>query len=436
MFTVAPSLSTPLPSTATACATGDGLSIVIVTLPALALSVVLSNLSWPLGSAASLSLLDAPPPDALPPPEPLVLGGGVWAAVVVSLEEPPELELSSLPHPATAKAATAAQSAAAGVTFSFIGLSSVVGSGFTYGRPCRRWFESLSPARILDLSGHHALARLRGRREPLALHAQAVVLARNGCRSEVHVCAAGGVGAERAGADLHAVVAHAPELVDAVGLAAQAAHAEAHLRAGGHHPQLRGGVRGRYRRRPAEARVVDVAAGGVGAARQDDHAGSDRRGGQGAGERGRERASQLAAGGRAEAGEPAPGRASGCGGGVWRELTGLRRVGGLRGGRVRLRRLAGEAVEHGLLERGRRLLRERLGAAGDVEQGRQADELAVLGRAGIAGREVAPDGLYLVDLERVEDVAAEEGAALGAPCVLGHGPTPISSRASRRPLRA
>src|SRR3954449_230994 len=118
MFTVLPSLSTPLPSTATACATGDGLSIVIVTLPAFALSFDLSNLSWPLGSAGSLRLLRGPA--ALVPP---VVGGGVWAAVVVSLEELSELELSSLPQPATAKAATAAQSAAADVMFGFIGSS-------------------------------------------------------------------------------------------------------------------------------------------------------------------------------------------------------------------------------------------------------------------------------------------------------------------------
>src|SRR3954447_21480478 len=75
MFTVLPSLSTPLPSTATACATGDGLSIVMVTLPAFALSFDLSNLSWPLGSAESLRLLEAPPAE-LPPLEPLRLGGG------------------------------------------------------------------------------------------------------------------------------------------------------------------------------------------------------------------------------------------------------------------------------------------------------------------------------------------------------------------------
>jgi hypothetical protein len=45
MLTVLPTLLTPLPSTAIACCTGEGLSSVIVTLPALALSVVLSNFS-------------------------------------------------------------------------------------------------------------------------------------------------------------------------------------------------------------------------------------------------------------------------------------------------------------------------------------------------------------------------------------------------------
>src|SRR3954468_3104032 len=114
MPTVSPSLSTPLPSTATACGTGDGLSIVIVTLPALALSDDLSNLSCPLSSAASWRFEDAPPPP------PLALGagvraGGAWAAgsLSVRLLEPLSLlELSSLPQPATAKPARAAQSAA------------------------------------------------------------------------------------------------------------------------------------------------------------------------------------------------------------------------------------------------------------------------------------------------------------------------------------
>src|SRR3954447_25146521 len=109
MPTVWPSLSTPLPSTAAACGTGDGLSIVIVTLPAFALSDDLSNLSCPLSSAASWRFEEAPPPLALGAG---VLAGGVWA-VVPLVAPPPEplslLELSSPPQPATAKAARAAQ---------------------------------------------------------------------------------------------------------------------------------------------------------------------------------------------------------------------------------------------------------------------------------------------------------------------------------------
>src|SRR4051812_1754381 len=155
MFTVLPSLSTPLPSTATACATGDGLSIAIVTLPALALSLLLSNLSWPLGSALSFRLVDAPPP---PPPDPLVLGAGAGVLeAVVSLEELELLELLSLPQPATAKAATAAQSAPADETFSFIGSSR--GRVRLFLRTCpRRGSRRPSPARVLDLPGHDALA--------------------------------------------------------------------------------------------------------------------------------------------------------------------------------------------------------------------------------------------------------------------------------------
>src|SRR4051812_49860739 len=113
MFTVWPSLSTPLPSTATACATGDGLSIVMVTLPAFALSLLLSNLSCPLGSALSFRLLDAPPP---PPPDPLVLGGvaGVVEAVLsLARGELAELGVSSLPQTAPAKAPAASQRAPA-----------------------------------------------------------------------------------------------------------------------------------------------------------------------------------------------------------------------------------------------------------------------------------------------------------------------------------
>src|SRR6476661_7120046 len=44
--------STPLPSMATSCGSGDGFFISSVTSPGLAVSVLLSNLSW-LGSACS-----------------------------------------------------------------------------------------------------------------------------------------------------------------------------------------------------------------------------------------------------------------------------------------------------------------------------------------------------------------------------------------------
>jgi hypothetical protein len=74
------------------------LSIVIVTLPALAESDDLSNLRLPLGSAARLSCV---PPDEEPPDDAgagVVLAGVVFAEV---LPPPP-------PHPAAARAATAA----------------------------------------------------------------------------------------------------------------------------------------------------------------------------------------------------------------------------------------------------------------------------------------------------------------------------------------
>src|SRR4051794_5742129 len=88
---VAPALLTPLPSTATACGTEDLLANWIVTVPALAFRLVLSNLSAPLGSAASASV-EPPPelPDELP------------------LEPLPELELPLPPQPAIASAAATA----------------------------------------------------------------------------------------------------------------------------------------------------------------------------------------------------------------------------------------------------------------------------------------------------------------------------------------
>ena len=63
--TVLPLWSTPLPLIDTLCDSDDGFAIVIVTLPALALSLFVSNLSW-LASALILSALAPPadPPDA------------------------------------------------------------------------------------------------------------------------------------------------------------------------------------------------------------------------------------------------------------------------------------------------------------------------------------------------------------------------------------
>src|SRR4051794_9960968 len=111
MPTVSPFLSTPLPSTAIACWTGEGLSIVMVTLPALALSDDLSNLSWPLESAATWRLVDAPPP-------PLDGAGAGVEEAPVSVEALVS-DLLSLPQPATASVARAEQSRAEGVV-SFI----------------------------------------------------------------------------------------------------------------------------------------------------------------------------------------------------------------------------------------------------------------------------------------------------------------------------
>ena len=71
---------------------------------------------------------------------------------------------------------------------------------------------------------------------------------------------------------------------------------------------------------------------------------------------------------------------------------------------------------------------------GDVEHRGDAHQLAVLGRAGGAVGEVPADGLGLVGLERVQNVAAEQGAAFVAGG--GHASTPISSSASLSPRRA
>src|SRR3954451_17942987 len=126
----------PLPSTAIACGTGDGLSIVIVTLPAFALSDFLSNLSWPLESAATVRLVDLPPALApapfwafvVPPPGVGAVEDGVVCAALPVVDL-----LSLLPHPAAPHGARAVHSAAAG-TLRFMGEApSWVGScGSTY----------------------------------------------------------------------------------------------------------------------------------------------------------------------------------------------------------------------------------------------------------------------------------------------------------------
>src|SRR5882724_4261802 len=131
-MTVLPSMSTPLPSTAIACGTGAGLFIVMVTLPAVASSLALSNLSAPLGSADSLRSL-APPPDAPPLPVvsvdvvSVVAGGGAAALVSLVAELLDELSLL-LPQPVTTRA-PAAIVASMIVSFAFIwrGLPSSLG---------------------------------------------------------------------------------------------------------------------------------------------------------------------------------------------------------------------------------------------------------------------------------------------------------------------
>ena len=100
--------------------------------------------------------------------------------------------------------------------------------------------------------------------------------------------------------------------------------------------------------------------------------------------------------------------------------------------------LAGEAVEHGLLEADRRGLGGQVLVSDDrVEQHRQLCELGELGGTLVAGGDVGANGLGLVGLERLEHVAAEEyaaGRAVGGRSV--HGSTPISSSASRSPRKA
>src|SRR3954453_11840684 len=111
-WTIWPLLFAPPPLTATPCGTDDGLSIVIVTLPALADSELLSNFSAPLGSAARLrlELAAAPPPDEVEPVAPVEPGAPV--APVLPLAAGAELVLDKPPppppQPANARAAMVA----------------------------------------------------------------------------------------------------------------------------------------------------------------------------------------------------------------------------------------------------------------------------------------------------------------------------------------
>src|SRR3954453_15440959 len=102
--TVLPSLSTPLPSTAIACGTLDGVAMTIVTFPALVDSESTLNFSAPLGSALSASF--EPPPDG-------AAAGAVACAFglavgVVSW-------LSDDPQPATSPAAASGTTTASNV---------------------------------------------------------------------------------------------------------------------------------------------------------------------------------------------------------------------------------------------------------------------------------------------------------------------------------
>src|SRR2546421_710132 len=91
-----------------------------VTVPALAVAVFLSNLSWPLGSAESLTVLPAPPPAEAVDGVLVVAGAaGVLGDVLLLFLLPPQ--------PATASAAT--RTRAMWNRFGFIGPLSRVLSG-------------------------------------------------------------------------------------------------------------------------------------------------------------------------------------------------------------------------------------------------------------------------------------------------------------------
>jgi hypothetical protein len=97
----------------------------IVTLPALALSALLSNFSWPSGLAATASVLLAPDPSLLAGADALVL---VVAALVLLGGDVEVLEVLELPQPVSANATTTS----AGVrSFERWGLLAVLWRGLT-----------------------------------------------------------------------------------------------------------------------------------------------------------------------------------------------------------------------------------------------------------------------------------------------------------------
>src|SRR4051794_18090647 len=314
----------------------------IVTLPDFALSELLSNLSWPLGSAESLSVpLAAPPPD--------VVGVLLVVAGAAGVLDELLLLLSLLlPQPATARAATSTK--ARWTRFDFIAPPS--GSGrdgprckLTHSPP-----EESGRSRG-DLPGQHTRAALRRVHPPgTALDGEAVVLVRRGGGGQPHVGDARGVHAEGAGADTSAVVAQAPELVD--GPRGQPVHAQVDARAGGEGGEggrrrglRRGGLRAQRGRVDVAVVRGDRWGRAVGAAGDGDHA-EHRRGTEGrAGGGGREGPSAQpteahAGGGRTSRPPPPPGDVVGC--------------------------LTGEAIEHRLLEGGRRALGDGVRRAGEV----------------------------------------------------------------------
>src|SRR5919202_518930 len=93
----------PWPSTSNACGVEDGLSKSKVTVPDLALSVLVVNLSAPPGSASTLTVLPPPPPPLVLLVLLLLVGVGVAVFSLLLLLDPPQPESTS----ATATAAHA-----------------------------------------------------------------------------------------------------------------------------------------------------------------------------------------------------------------------------------------------------------------------------------------------------------------------------------------